>query len=424
MPRLPSPRFVASHRPLQGPAKGRRGKRERSALPQPLRIKPGAPFNEAALDADAVKVVRRLLEFGFEAYFVGGCVRDMLLGLTPKDFDIATSATPRQVKRLFRNSRVIGRRFRLVHVVFGAHILEVSTFRALARPRPAGTDPMIREDNDWGTAVEDALRRDFTANGLFYDIAKGEVIDYVSGLRDLDRRRIETIGDPWVRFREDPVRMLRATKFAGRLGLHLADDVYQAMVDCAEDIRKTAGPRVHEEILRLTERGGATLAVSLLEKTGLLAVMLPEVEASLRAEWEQGITPATWGRFAALDRRARAGEAIPPVVRFAVLLGTLVEALCCDASLELTPSQAMNLVEDGLAPSLQRLHMARRDVWKLKQIYFAQRRLMVSPSVRRKPPLNAFMHREYYREALLYMQLTSEATGRFVAEIEAWSQAR
>ncbi len=393
-------------------------------MPQPLRVKPGAPFNAAALNSDAVKVVRRLLEFGHEAYFVGGCVRDMLLGLTPKDFDIATAATPRQIKRLFRNSRVIGRRFRLVHVVFGAHILEVSTFRALTPPRPVGTDPLIREDNEWGTASEDALRRDFTANGLFYDIASGEVIDYVNGLRDLDRRRIETIGDPWERFREDPVRMLRATKFAGRLGLHLADDVYQAMVDCAEDMRKTSGPRVHEEILRVTERGGATLAVSLLEKTGLLSVILPEVEASLRAEWARGITPAAWGRFAALDRRARAGEDMPPVVRLAVLLGTLVEPFCTDLSLELTPGQAMADIENALAPTLQRLHMARRDVWKLKQLYFAQRRLMAPPDVRRKPPAHAFARREYFHEALIYMQLTAEATGQFVPEAEAWSRVR
>ncbi len=385
-----------------------------------LRVRPVAPFRTSSLDQDAVKVVRRLTESGFEAYLVGGCVRDMLLGLQPKDFDIATAATPRQVKRLFRNSRVIGRRFRLVHVVFGDKVLEVSTFRALAKPHAAGADPLIREDNVWGTAAEDALRRDFTLNGLFYDIASGEVIDYVSGLRDLDRRCIETIGNPSVRFREDPVRMLRAMKFAGRLGLHLANDVYQAIVDSAADISKASGPRVHEEIVRMLDRGGAASTVSLLEKTGLLGIMLPEVEAVLRTRWAAGETPLTWKRFEALDQMVMSGRQASAALRFAVLFGELIEPITGEDAPDLPPATAAGRIEDVLRPVLARLHMPRRDVWMMKQIWMAQRRLLHLPAARKKPNSALFLRREYFADALRYLMFTAGATGRGQERADAW----
>jgi poly(A) polymerase len=366
-------------------------------------------------------VVRRLNDSGFEAYLVGGCVRDMLLGLQPKDFDIATAATPRQVKRIFRNSRVIGRRFRLVHVVFGDKVLEVSTFRALAKLNAAGADPMIHEDNTWGTAAEDALRRDFTLNGLFYDIARGEVIDYVSGLRDLDRRCIETIGNPWVRFREDPVRMLRAVKFAGRLGLHLANDVYQAIVDGAADIAKASGPRVHEEIVRMLDRGGAASTVSLLEKTGLLGIMLPEIEATLRARWADGATPLTWRRLAALDQLVLSGTPVSAALRFAVLFGELVEPVTGEQAPSLPPAAVAARIEELLQPVLACLHMPRRDLWMMKQIWMAQRRFQHMPEQRKLPHSHAFLRREYFVDALHYLRFTAEAEGSGAERARAWA---
>ena len=169
------------------------------------------------LDPDAVKIVQRLTRYRHTAFLVGGCVRDLLLGLKPKDFDIATSATPRQVKRLFRNSRVIGRRFRLAHVYFrDGKIIEVATFRSRDEdtPEPEDGDVMIREDNRFGTPTEDALRRDFTINQLFYDVGGSKFIDHAGGLADLEQRLIRTIGEPELRFREDPIRILRAIKFA------------------------------------------------------------------------------------------------------------------------------------------------------------------------------------------------------------------
>ena len=176
-------------------------------------------LDRSAIDADADRVVRRLAKAGFKAYLVGGCVRDILVGRRPKDFDVATSATPNEIRNVFRNCRIIGRRFRLAHVFFGDKIIETATFRANPREEEedAGNDLLIRRDNVFGEEDEDARRRDFTINGLFYDVEKEEVIDHVDGLVDLDARLVRTIGDPDVRFQEDPIRMLRAIKFAARL---------------------------------------------------------------------------------------------------------------------------------------------------------------------------------------------------------------
>ena len=175
-------------------------------------------LDHALIDGDAERVVRRLTKGGFTAYLVGGCVRDLLLGLHPKDFDVATSATPNDIRATFRNCRIIGRRFRLAHVFFGKKIIETATFRANPREDEGDDDGdlLIRRDNVFGTETEDARRRDFTINGLFYDFEREDVIDHVGGLPDLEARLVRTIGDPDVRFREDPVRMLRAIKFAAR----------------------------------------------------------------------------------------------------------------------------------------------------------------------------------------------------------------
>ena len=193
------------------------------------------PIPKELIDPDADKILRRLRRNGHIAYLVGGCVRDLLLGRTPKDFDIATSATPNEIKDLFRNSRIIGRRFRLAHIFFGQKIIETATFRTNPREgaEATGDEPeelLIRRDNVFGTAEEDARRRDFTINGLFYDIESGEVIDYVGGLADLGARTVRTIGDPDVRFREDPVRILRAIKFAARLGFSIEQGTYEALL--------------------------------------------------------------------------------------------------------------------------------------------------------------------------------------------------
>src|SRR5215831_10095567 len=232
------------------------------------------------IDADAEKILRRLRRSGHTAFLVGGCVRDLLLGRTPKDFDIATSATPQEIKDLFRNSRIIGRRFRLAHIFFGTKIIETATFRS--NPREGvepeeGEELLIRRDNVFGTAEEDARRRDFTINGLFYDVEAEQVTDYVGGLADLEARLVRTIGDPDIRFREDPVRILRAIKFAARLDFQIEPATYAAILAHRGEIPKCAAPRVLEEIYRLLRGGAARRSMELLLETGLLELLIPQL---------------------------------------------------------------------------------------------------------------------------------------------------
>jgi len=231
-------------------------------------------LDRTAIDPDADRVVRKLTRAGYKAYLVGGCVRDLLVGRTPKDFDVATSATPNEIRATFRNSRIIGRRFRLAHVFFGSKIIETATFRANPREED-DHDLLIRRDNVFGTEAEDAKRRDFTINGLFYDVEREEVIDHVGGLADLDARLVRTIGDPDIRFQEDPVRMLRAIKFAARLNFGFEPATWRALLRWRSEISKCAPPRLLEEMHRLLRGGAARRSFELLVETGTLAVLSP-----------------------------------------------------------------------------------------------------------------------------------------------------
>lgn len=235
------------------------------------------------IDPDALKVLYRLNGQGHTAYLVGGGVRDLLLGHEPKDFDIATDAHPNRIRRLFRNAFLIGRRFRLVHIRFGTKIIETSTFRRQPSPDALEDGEFFhKRDNTFGTPEEDAYRRDFTINALFYNVADFTVIDYVGGLRDLDRGLVRCIGDPDIRFKEDPVRMLRAVRFASRFGFSIERRTWRALRQDVEEIRKAAPPRLVEEVYKLfTYRSGAA-AFRLLAKAGLRAVMFPELDAFLR----------------------------------------------------------------------------------------------------------------------------------------------
>ena len=247
-------------------------------------------LDRAAIDPDADRVVRKLTRAGYKAYLVGGCVRDLLVGKKPKDFDVATSATPNEIKATFRNSRIIGRRFRLAHVFFGSKIIETSTFRANPRDEDE-IDLLIRRDNVFGTETEDARRRDFTINGLFYDVEREEVIDHVGGLTDLEAKLIRTIGDPDVRFQEDPVRMLRAIKFAARLDFGFEPATWRALLRWRGEISKCAPPRLLEEIHRLMRRGAARRSFELLVETGALAVLSPHLAGLLEGPGAPAVAP-------------------------------------------------------------------------------------------------------------------------------------
>ncbi|HEX4423550.1 MAG TPA: polynucleotide adenylyltransferase PcnB [Kofleriaceae bacterium] len=251
-------------------------------------------LDRAAIDPDADRVVRKLTRAGHKAYLVGGCVRDLLVAKKPKDFDVATSATPNEIKSTFRNCRIIGRRFRLAHVFFGSKIIETSTFRANPRDED-DHDLLIRRDNVFGTETEDARRRDFTINGLFYDVEREEVIDHVGGLADLDAKLVRTIGDPDIRFQEDPVRILRAIKFAARLDFGFEPATWNALLRWRGEISKCAPPRLLEEIHRLMRGGAARRSFELLVETGVLAVLSPYLAGLLEGEGAPATAPPIAG---------------------------------------------------------------------------------------------------------------------------------
>lgn len=237
----------------------------------PLRIRrEDHPVSRKSIDPDTLRVMYKLKDAGYETYLVGGAVRDLLLGRQPKDFDVATDARPNDLRRLFRNSRVVGRRFRLVHVFFGGKNVEVATLRSLVEPPDPEGDLYCEDDNQWGDIESDAFRRDFTINALYYDLRDFSVVDFTGGVHDLHERVVRAIGQPGVRFQEDPVRMLRALKFAGRFGFDLETETAQAIMEHAGDIHKASRFRVTEEIFRILSQTNRAAGFDLLWRGGFL----------------------------------------------------------------------------------------------------------------------------------------------------------
>jgi poly(A) polymerase len=314
------------------------------------------------MDADAEKVVRRLVRHNFEAYLVGGCVRDLLLGRSPKDFDVATSARPDDVRRLFRNSRIIGRRFRLVHVLFGGgKVIETATFRKTPEEDRESDDLLIRNDNVFGDADEDANRRDFTINALFYDFERRAVIDWVGGMPDIEQRVVRTIGDPIVRFREDPVRILRAIRFSAKLDLAIAEEVYDAIVVCRDSLARAARPRLFEELLRLMRGGAAHRSMWLCWETGVLDVVLPELSAYLADASQDNRN--IFRLLDAIDRTTRQRkEALEDTVLWTVLLLEPLREACEGAR------DRVAAAYDFLEPIVERLAVPRRIADAMRRI--------------------------------------------------------
>ncbi len=281
-------------------------------------------ISRANISPNALKVLYRLKSAGYQAYLVGGGVRDLLLGLEPKDFDIATDATPEEVKGVFRNCRLIGRRFRLAHVHFGREIIEVATFRSM---READADPaqttengMVLRDNVYGTIEEDALRRDFTVNALYYNIADFSVIDYADGLADLKAGVLRLMGDPETRYREDPVRMLRAARFAAKLGFRLAPETEEPITRLASLLDEVPPARLFEEVLKLFLSGTGVQAFEHLRHYGLFGHLFPDTEESLTHE--EGGFPITLvlKGLENTDLRVQQGKPVTPAFLFAFLL--------------------------------------------------------------------------------------------------------
>ncbi len=381
------------------------------------------------LDQDALRVLSRLSRAGAQAYLVGGCVRDLLLGRKPKDFDVATSAHPRQIKKLFRNGRIIGRRFKLVHVTYGVRVIETATFRREPARTEFEQDLLIVEDNEFGTAAEDALRRDFTINALFLDVAAqdGElrILDYVQGLPDIEEGILRTIGDPSVRMAEDPVRILRAVKFATRLGFRIETSTWQAMCSHAKQLERSAKPRVLEEIWRLLRSGTALGAVRMLRACGALSVILPPIDQFLGASDDPD--PAAhdradsyWRLLEALDANVHQGAAPSTAVLLAVLFLRLVERESDPATrtLEGPPGDLGLVFDEVVGEFAASARIPRRELSQARRIVLVQRRF-TQPASKRFRPL-WFVRSEEFPEALHLFQLRSMAWGQGWDVYEAW----
>jgi poly(A) polymerase len=283
------------------------------------------------IDEEALKVLYRLHRHRFLAYLVGGSVRDLLLGKIPKDFDIATNAHPHEINLLFKNSRIIGRRFRLVQVFFkGRKVIEVSTFRSHSEFEEIQTDEgeIIRTDS-FGTPVEDTFRRDITINGLFYNIADFSIIDYVGGMADLERQVIRTIGDPNEKFQQDPVRMIRVIRHAARTGFSIEDSTYQAIIRHRDEIRKCSPSRVRDEFLRDLREGVAQSSLTLMLPTGLLLSLFPDLDRVFgdRNPSKNRDQQFFLSLFGLVDELIKMNSPIPESILFALFLTPLLRVL-------------------------------------------------------------------------------------------------
>ena len=379
------------------------------------------------ISPEALKVLYGLKDAGYMACVAGGGVRDLLLGRTPKDFDVVTNATPNQVRRVFRNSRLIGRRFRLVHVFFGPINIEVATFRANQPPddqedeapsrhHVKTEDGLILRDNVFGTPEEDALRRDFTINALFYNVADFTIIDYVGGLEDLRQRVIRFIGDPNVRCAEDPVRMIRAVRFAAALEFQIDPAVQTAICDERERLASANRSRLYEEVLKLFFCRAAHRAYAWLRQFGLFEMLFPEMGSWLGP---QAGTPECHRISEALkqvDDWRQAGRDVSPALLFALMFGGMHEAKAGElAAKGQHPGLALHSVTmEHFGGLTERVQVPKTVRYRSAEILASQPRLMSEGGARAKP----LATRAFFPEALAYLEFIVRLTGEHREALE------
>lgn len=345
------------------------------------------PISRQAINSYALKILYRLREQGFDAHLVGGGVRDLLLGLHPKDFDIATNAHPEQIRQLFSNSRLIGRRFQIVHVFFGREIVEVTTFRKAetkteAETLEANEHGILLRDNSFGSIEQDALRRDFTINALYYNIADFSIIDFAAGMGDLKERVIRLIGAPEIRFREDPVRMLRAVRFAGKLDFTLDPAIMAALPTMRSLLTHVASSRLFDEFIKIMKSGQSCAIFQLMLDHDLLTQLMPAIPAL----WQENAGAEALAKIALIstDERIKAGKPINP----AFLLAVLYWPIMCAKQQELEKmGQSKGLAFDSanffaINLALQHLDIPRRFTNNIREIWYLQRRFIGPKSKR------------------------------------------
>ena len=363
------------------------------------------------IDPDALKVLYRLSQLGYTAYLVGGGVRDLLMGREPKDFDVGTSAKPNEVKRAFRNCFLIGRRFRLAHVKFGEKVIETATFRQNSQTvgeiiEHAAEGP--QEDNTFGTPQTDAYRRDFTVNGLFYNIKDFSVIDWVGGMKDIEKKIIRAIGDPEIRFQEDPVRMMRAVKFSSRLGFTIEKKTLAAMKKYHKCILTAAVPRVCEEVFRLFPYGHSAEAFKLMYESGMLGDLLPSLAKFI--EKDGGAKSVTFKYLKVLDdyerMMAKKGFEVSNGLRAAVLMTGVFRA-------EKKDGAGRKIMQT----MLESLKIPKATYFTSVLLMESTRRLAQSPSKGKQ----RFIYNRDFLDALDYNRIVLRAEKKSEKTLDEWA---
>jgi len=355
-------------------------------------------------------VLYRLKDAGYQAHIVGGGVRDLLLGREPKDFDVATDATPEQVKAVFRNCRLIGRRFRLAHVHFGREIIEVATFRA-AQPQPSpdhqSDEGMLLRDNVYGSIEEDALRRDFSVNALYYNIHDFSVIDYAGGAADLEQGVLRLMGDPETRYREDPVRMLRAIRFVSKLGFVIEPETEKPIWELADLIQGVPAARLFEEVLKLFMVGTAATAFEKLRHYDLFAQLFPDTDRALAEQEENFPHTLVLQGLLNTDARVREGKPVTPAFLFAVLLWEPVRLRSLVLQAEgLAPYPALQQASaEILERQQQKVSLPKRFSIPMREIWALQSRFELT---RGKRPARLAAHPRF-RAAYDFLLLRAQA---------------
>jgi len=381
-------------------------------------------FDINKLHQSAVNVALRLNDKGYEAYVVGGAIRDLLLGKTPKDFDVATSATPEQVHALFRGSRIVGRRFQIVHVRMGRDIIEVTTFRGHhsesdnKNTAKQGHSGVLLRDNVFGTLEQDAIRRDLTVNALYYDPVEDTIIDYTNGLADIEARRLKIIGDPETRYREDPVRMLRVLRFQAKLGFSIDSGTDKALTDCAELLAQIPAARLFDEFLKGFLAGHAKSFAEILLATPLWRELFPDSAQFIDASgYYRPMLKAAMGNT---DQRINSGQPVTPAFLLAAILWPAVEQRLEVALAQGEPPiPAMQSVgQEVILRAIERIAIPKRFSQMMREIWDLQMRI---DRRRHRKPLEFAQHKRF-RAAYDFLSLRAQAGQDLGSVVEWWTQ--
>jgi poly(A) polymerase len=379
--------------------------------------------SRSQISGNALKVLYRLNSSGYEAYLVGGCVRDLLLGVEPKDFDVATNASPEQVRKVFRNCRLIGRRFRLAHVHFGREIIEVATFRSSENgsdnDQKVHADGRVLRDNVFGTLEDDVWRRDFTVNALYYDVKDFSIIDYTGGMEDHSAGVLKLIGDPDVRYREDPVRMLRAIRFAIKLGFNLDPECEKPIIELAPLLEAIPAARLYDEALKIFLTGKGVQTFEMLRHYGLFATLFPQSDECLAVE-EEGFPRLFIAKaLENSDKRIAEGKSVTPYFLLSAFLWESVQSI---AQKRMDNGESENFAfqhaaSDVLSIQVKTLSIPKRVTQSMREVWLLQARFSKCIGSR---PYRLLAHPRF-RAAYDFLLLRAETGGADPTLGEWWT---